>query len=110
MHDYPKQFHAYQELVRVFDNREPAIFFVDGPGGSGKSFILRACLHYVRGRGEIAAACAWSGLAYTRFGFPKPLPREDVPWSVTADGPRAGADTVLRGRLGRGWHGFCCCP
>ena len=94
MRDYPEQLHAYLELVRAFDNREAAVFFVDGPGGSGKSFLFEAFLHYARGRGEIAAACAWSGLAATllpggrtchaRFGFPVPLPREDVPWSVTA--------------------------
>ena len=94
MHDYPEQLHAYLELVRAFDNREAAIFFVDGPGGSNKSFLFEAFLHYARGRDEIAAACAWSGLAATllpggrtchaRFGFLVPLPREDVPWSVTA--------------------------
>ena len=94
MQDYPEQFDAYQELVRVFDSREPAVYFVAGPGGSGKSFLFEAFLHYVRGRREIAAACAWSGLAATllpggrtchaRFGFPVPMPREDVPWSVTA--------------------------
>eukprot|EP00439_Symbiodinium_sp_Y106_P070792 s675_g12.t1 len=77
----------------MFDNREPAICFVDGPGGSGKSFLFVAFLHYVRGRGEIAAACAWCLAAtllpggrtrHARFGFSVPLPREDVPWSVIA--------------------------
>ena len=91
MHDYPEQLYTYLELVRVVDNREAAISFVDGPGGSNKSFLFEAFLHYVRD--EIAAACAWSGLAATllpggrtwhaRVGFLVPLPREDVPWSVT---------------------------
>ena len=56
MHDYPEQLYAYLELVRAFDNREAAIFFVDDPGGSNKSFLFEAFLHYARGRGEIAAS------------------------------------------------------
>ena len=88
MHDYSEQLYAYLELVRAFDSREAAIFFVDGPGGSNKSFLFEVFLHYTRGRGEIAAACVWSGLAATllpggrtchaRVGFLVPLPREDV--------------------------------
>ena len=65
IHDYPEQLYAYLELVRAFDNREAAIFFVDGLGGSNKSFLFEAFLHYARGCGEIAAACAWFGLAAT---------------------------------------------
>ena len=94
MEDYPEQLEAYQRMTEAFDTGCAAVFFVDGPGGSGKSFLFEAFLHYVRGRGQMAVACAWSGLAATllpggrtchaRFGFPVPLPREDVPWSVTA--------------------------
>ena len=89
MHNYPEQLDAYLELARAFDNRESAIFFVDGPGGSNKSFLFEAFLHYSRGRGEIAVACAWSSLAaallpggracHVRIGFLVPLPREDMP-------------------------------
>jgi len=70
------------------------IFFVDGPGGSGKSFLFEALLHHARGRDEVAMACAWSGLAATllsggrtlssRFGLPVPLPENAVQYSVTA--------------------------
>ena len=41
MHDYPEQLHTCLELVRVFDNREVVIFFVDDPGDSDKSFFLK---------------------------------------------------------------------
>ena len=65
MHDYPEHLYAYLELACAFDNREATIFFVDDPGGSNKSFLFEVFLHYARGRGEIAAACVWSGLATT---------------------------------------------
>jgi hypothetical protein len=69
---------------------------LDGPGGTGKSFVFEALLAWTRGRGEIALACAWSGLAATlltggrtchsTFGLPVPLPPVDVPRAVR-DGP-----------------------
>jgi hypothetical protein len=38
-------------------------FFVDGPGGSGKTFLYTTLLAAVRARGGVALACASSGLA-----------------------------------------------
>ena len=65
MEDYPEQLQAYEQLTEAFDDRRAAVFFVDGPGGCGKSFLFEAFLHYVRGHGHMAVACAWSGLAAT---------------------------------------------
>uniref|UniRef100_I1PRC3 ATP-dependent DNA helicase n=1 Tax=Oryza glaberrima TaxID=4538 RepID=I1PRC3_ORYGL len=39
------------------------VFFVDGPGGTGKTFLYRALLATVRGKGDIAVATATSGVA-----------------------------------------------
>ena len=58
MEDYPEQLQAYEQLTEAFDNRRAAVFFVDGPGGCGKSFLFEAFLHYVRGHGHMAVACA----------------------------------------------------
>ncbi|XP_069147687.1 uncharacterized protein [Solanum lycopersicum] len=49
-------------LERIFSNKSGA-FFIDGPGGTGKSFLYRALLATVRYRGFIALATASSGVA-----------------------------------------------
>ncbi|PHT58384.1 hypothetical protein CQW23_00747 [Capsicum baccatum] len=49
-------------LERVFSNK-PGAFFIDGPGGTGKSFLYRALGATVRHRGFIALATASSGVA-----------------------------------------------
>ena len=60
---YDKQGEAFDEFARRVDAEEPSAFFVDGPGGCGKTFLYEALLHYVRGKGLIALACVWSGVA-----------------------------------------------
>ena len=67
-----------------------------------KSFLFETLLHFVRCRGEIAVAWAWSGLVasllpgdricHARFDFPVPSPRDKMPWNITA---RNGKDQVL---------------
>ena len=81
---YEEQAKAFDVIVAAVESGEPAIFFVDGPGGSGKSFLFEALLHYVRGQSQVGIACAWSGLAASllpggrtvssRFSLPVPLP------------------------------------
>ena len=98
----PRQAAAFDAITNAIDAGESKLFFVDGPGGTGKSFLFTSILHYVRGRGEIAVACSWNGLAasllpggrtcHARFGFPVPLPPESVPWRVTA---RTGKGQLL---------------
>ena len=39
------------------------LFFVDGPGGTGKTFLYKTLLATVRARGDIALAVASSGIA-----------------------------------------------
>nr|XP_019069498.1 ATP-dependent DNA helicase PIF4-like [Solanum lycopersicum] len=41
----------------------PGAFFIDGPGGTGKTFLYRALLAAVRTKGFIALATASSGVA-----------------------------------------------
>ena len=60
---YPEQRDAFDEIARHVEEQLPGIFFVDGPGGCGKTFLYEALLHRVRGQGHIALACAWSGIA-----------------------------------------------
>ena len=89
----------YDAIVESVAKKEGQVFFADGPGGSGKTFVEQALLHNVRGGGEVALACAWSGVAATlleggktchsTFGFPVPMPAEDVPCSISAQSGRA---------------------
>ena len=54
---------AYDEILASTDSKKGEIFFVDGPGGTGKTFLYRALLATVRGLGKIALATATSGVA-----------------------------------------------
>ncbi|XP_073362511.1 uncharacterized protein [Aegilops tauschii subsp. strangulata] len=71
---------AYDEILAMVDRQRGGIFFVDGPGGTGKTFLYRALLATIRGQGKIAVATATSGVAasvmpggrtaYSRFKIP----------------------------------------
>ncbi|KAJ9566736.1 hypothetical protein OSB04_002702 [Centaurea solstitialis] len=57
------QKYAYNEVMRHVDDNIPGVFFIDGPGGTGKTFLYKALLANVRCRGFIALATASSGVA-----------------------------------------------
>ena len=64
---YPKQGEAFDEIAKRVDAEDPSAFFIDGPGGCGKTFLYEALLHYVRGQRFVALACAWIGIAAIRL-------------------------------------------
>ncbi|XP_024980907.1 uncharacterized protein LOC112517764 [Cynara cardunculus var. scolymus] len=82
------QKHAFDEIMMHVDNDCPTVFFVDGPGGTGKTFLYRALLANVRSRGLIAIATASSGAtannmpggrtAHSRFKIPLTLSNNSV--------------------------------
>uniref|UniRef100_A0A3Q7IG32 ATP-dependent DNA helicase n=1 Tax=Solanum lycopersicum TaxID=4081 RepID=A0A3Q7IG32_SOLLC len=49
-------------LERVYSNKS-GVFFIDGPGGTGKTFLYRALLAAIRTKGFISLATASSGMA-----------------------------------------------
>ncbi|KAG6726965.1 hypothetical protein I3842_02G107600 [Carya illinoinensis] len=58
-----EQRHVYNVVLeKVFANQN-ATFFIDGPGGTGKTFLYRALLATVRSRKLVALATASSGVA-----------------------------------------------
>jgi len=59
----PEQRLAYDEILAAVDAGDGGVFFVDGPGGTGKTFLYRALLAKVRGEGKIAVATVTSGIA-----------------------------------------------
>ncbi|XP_075654860.1 uncharacterized protein LOC142625034 [Castanea sativa] len=56
---------AFEKIMIIIDRKENMIFFIDGPGGMGKTFLYRTILATLRKAGHIAIATATSGIAAT---------------------------------------------
>ncbi|KAL6225029.1 hypothetical protein ACLB2K_003881 [Fragaria x ananassa] len=56
---------AYNSIISAIECHENAIFFVDGPGGTGKTYLYRALLAHLRSNDHIVLATASSGIAAT---------------------------------------------
>ncbi len=56
----PEQRAVYDNVMAAVDRRA---FFVDGPGGTGKTFLYSCLLSTVRAQGRVAIAVASSGIA-----------------------------------------------
>jgi hypothetical protein len=65
--DYPKaniqQKQIIDNIVSAVDNDEGRLFFIDGPGGTGKTFVENLILAHIRSKRYIALAVASSGIA-----------------------------------------------
>ena len=58
-----EQLAGFNEIMDHVTNQKSKIFFVDGPGGTGKTYMYKALLAKVRSMGQIAIATATSGIA-----------------------------------------------
>ncbi|XP_050876133.1 uncharacterized protein LOC127079808 [Lathyrus oleraceus] len=56
---------AFNTIMNVIVQKHNGVFFVDGPGGTGKTFLYRTLMASLRSRGEIVLATASSGIAAT---------------------------------------------
>lgn len=56
---------AYETIMNQFESGNGGMFFLDAPGGTGKTFLLNLILAAVRSKHEIALAVASSGIAST---------------------------------------------
>jgi hypothetical protein len=54
---------AYEAVMSSIDNEAPQCFFLDGPGGTGKTFLENLLLASVRRYGGVAIPVASSGIA-----------------------------------------------
>ncbi|KAJ4805065.1 ATP-dependent DNA helicase PIF1 [Rhynchospora pubera] len=59
----PEQLSAFEEIINHVTEKKPGAFFIDGPGGTGKTYLYKALLAAVRSRKLIAIATATSGAA-----------------------------------------------
>ena len=55
----------YDLFMKVVDDRTCGIFFLDAPGGTGKTFVISLILAAIRSKNQIALAVASSGIAAT---------------------------------------------
>ena len=55
----------YDTIMHCVDNNVGEIFFLDAPGGSGKTFVIKLILASIRSKNDIALAIASSGIATT---------------------------------------------
>ncbi|XP_073835848.1 uncharacterized protein, partial [Musca autumnalis] len=61
----PQQKEVYVTVMKAIDEGNGGMFFLDAPGGTGKTFLISLILATVRARLEIALAVASSGIAAT---------------------------------------------
>ena len=54
---------TYDEIMSSVDTEDGGLFFVDGPGGTGKTYLYRALLATIHSQKKIAMATATSGVA-----------------------------------------------
>ncbi|WVZ88242.1 hypothetical protein U9M48_034785 [Paspalum notatum var. saurae] len=54
---------AYDKILATVDTDQGGVFFVDGPGGTGKTYLYKALLATLRSQEKIAVATATSGVA-----------------------------------------------
>jgi hypothetical protein len=82
-----EQLRAYDEILAAVDRDQGGVFFVDGPGGTGKTFLYRALLAKVRGEKKIAVATATSGVAASIMpGGRTAHSRFKIPLNIDAEG------------------------
>ncbi|XP_003742881.2 uncharacterized protein LOC100906410, partial [Galendromus occidentalis] len=61
----PEQLTAYETIMSAIANRTGGLFFLDAPGGTGKTFLISLILATIRSRKHIALAIASSRIAAT---------------------------------------------
>ncbi len=54
---------TYDGVINAYAAHHAKVIFIDGPGGTGKTYIENLILNVVRSRGDIALAVASSGIA-----------------------------------------------
>ncbi|XP_073153290.1 uncharacterized protein [Henckelia pumila] len=56
---------TFDSVIQSIMCNQPKLFFIDGPGGTGKTFLYHTILAHLRKSGKIVIAVATSGIAKT---------------------------------------------
>ncbi|XP_073138532.1 uncharacterized protein [Henckelia pumila] len=56
---------TFDSVIQSIMCNQPKLFFIDGPGGTGKTFLYRTILAHLRKSGKIIIVVATSGIAAT---------------------------------------------
>ncbi|XP_076549182.1 ATP-dependent DNA helicase Pif1-like [Osmia lignaria lignaria] len=84
------QLSAYNAIIATLSPSYagPTYFFLDGPGGTGKTFLYKALIQYFRNNGHVVVPSAWTGIAalflpgghtsHFFFKFPVPLMEDSI--------------------------------
>lgn len=97
----PDQRHAYETIVDSVNNNMGRLFFLDAPGGTGKTFLANLILAKIRQSGKIAIAVASSGIAATLLNEGKTAHSTfKLPLSVSLD-QRSTCSIRKNGPLGK---------
>jgi hypothetical protein len=59
----PEQLHAYEQIVHAVVDGLGGVFFLSGPGGTGKTYVYKTICHRLRSAGAIVLCVASSGIA-----------------------------------------------
>ncbi|GLV46044.1 hypothetical protein CBL_21288, partial [Carabus blaptoides fortunei] len=85
-----QQKEAYDQIMAAIhdESRQCRCFFLDGPGGSGKTYMYKLLRSTVRGAGDVALATASTGIAanlldggrtyHSQFKVPIPVFEDSV--------------------------------
>jgi hypothetical protein len=57
------QLAAFNAVIQAYESNQGGVFFIDGPGGTGKTYVENMILARIRSTGDIALAVAASGIA-----------------------------------------------
>ncbi|KZP03373.1 hypothetical protein FIBSPDRAFT_814930, partial [Athelia psychrophila] len=58
-----EQREAFQQAIQSVEEDLGHTFFLDGPGGTGKTYVYTTLCHYLRSQGKIVICVASSGIA-----------------------------------------------
>ncbi|CAO4386376.1 unnamed protein product [Caenorhabditis nigoni] len=58
---------AVEAILDVLESENGGLFFLDGPGGSGKTFVCNCLANIVLGKCLTILPIAWTGIAASLF-------------------------------------------